>query len=1240
MRINLCIAIAVAALGIAFAGADTAPSASAATSAAGIAFAPGAASEEIAPYSRRPSGNRPYAVCPPPTKKRASCMAAAVPVRGGRPALGPALEGSGVNGGFSPADLRSAYDLPSVGGADQTVAITIAYDNPNAEADLATYRSHYGLPPCTSANGCFKKVNQSGEEKNYPEANAGWALETSLDLDMVSATCPQCDILLVEADSNSFEDLGAAVETAVEMDATVVSNSWASEEFAGETAEDHYYDHPGIPVLFATGDWGYGVYYPAASPDVIAVGGTSLSKSGGPRGWQESAWSGAGSGCSAYEEKPAWQKDEGCGGRTVADVSAVADPGTPVSVYDSFEQSGWALLGGTSVATPLLAGVEALSSASFRAMGPAAFDRAGNGGETFDVTEGENGPCGSVSESGFDAVYLCQADAGYDGPTGWGTPDGPFALPVAITEAAKRVSADEVVLHGAVDPRGLETEYRFEYGETTSYGQSVPLPDAKLGSGSGYVEVSQAVAGLKGRTPYHFRIVATNSAGTFTGKDRIIGTTPPQVTTEAADEIAASHAVLHAGVDLEGLDTSYYFEYGPSASYGYKAPIRAGELSAGLEVPEGVNGVPVDAEVSGLAGGQVYHYRVVAKNVAGVDYGDDETLVTAPAKWKAEDLPQPPGSGGGHGAYGVSCVGPEECVAVGWNWDLSVHTEATLAEFWDGESWSVMDTQDPPGLDEGWAHNWYALLNGVSCVSATACVAVGQYRDPDEVVKPLVEVWDGSAWTISALPSPAGAKAAWLNGVSCASATECVAVGRSQSGSGVEKALLMRWNGSSWSIESTPTPEGATDVWLSGVSCASDSACAAVGGYETEDEATTETATLALRWNGSTWAIQSTPNPGPRADAQLYDVSCAGPTACMAVGYYRAGPTDVALAVRWDGSEWTDLSPATPEEEGSLLSVACASPSACTAAGAYYSYSELDHGWRPLAQRWEGGAWSLLETAPFFVPPGWWHQEPLAGVSCPQPQACTLVGTRLAAANGELAYPTAFAEHEGEYEPEVLPPIASFSIDDDEQFAGLPVSFDASSSSDLDGTIESYEWDFGDGQSGTGVSPSHAYFQAGKYTVRLTVTDDDGAASQVSHQVKVVEPPIPDPGPGGKAPGPGPGPGPEPEPPLPAPVAFGLSQVHAGPDGRIVLLLRAWGPGRFSADAELRSGRPYGAGAVTADGEGLFRLRIVPRRGVLRSLGKASRLTLGLAVTFQPASGGQIVKHRTVVIHRAGKLSR
>jgi subtilase family serine protease len=325
--------------------------------------------------------------------------------------------------GLNPADLQSAYVLPSLtAGAGQVFAIVDAFDDPNAESDLNTYRAQFGLGPCTTANGCFRKVNQDGVQGNYPRSDQGWALEISLDLDMASAACPNCRILLVEAKTNSLANLGAAVNTAVRLGATVVSNSYGGGEFSGEvTSEQSFYDHPGVAVTVSSGDSGFGVEFPAASQFVTAVGGTSLRRAANARGWSETTWSGAGSGCSAFISKPAWQTDAGCARRTVADVSAVADPNTGVSVFDSFGfrgQKGWFVVGGTSASAPLVAGVYALAgnAATFNY---ASFPYA-HAAFLFDVTSGSNGACSPA--------YLCTAGAGYDGPTGLGTPDGTGAF--------------------------------------------------------------------------------------------------------------------------------------------------------------------------------------------------------------------------------------------------------------------------------------------------------------------------------------------------------------------------------------------------------------------------------------------------------------------------------------------------------------------------------------------------------------------------------------------------------------------------------------------------------------------------------------------------------------------------------------------------------------------------------------------------------------------------------------------
>jgi subtilase family serine protease len=318
--------------------------------------------------------------------------------------------------GYGPADLRQAYSLTSSGTSSQTIAIVDAFDDPTAEADLAVYRSQFGLPACTTANGCFRKVDQNGGT-SYPRKNAGWALEISLDLDMASAICPNCHILLVEASSNSFANLGAAENRAATMGASVISNSWGGSD-AADSTYGAYFNHPGIAITVSSGDGGYGVEYPASSHYVTAVGGTTLTRSGGTRGFTETAWSGAGSGCSTLNTalSGASTFGTGCNGRAVADVSAVADPNTGVAVYDTTNyqgRSGWFVVGGTSASAPIIAAVYALAGneASIDNNYPYA-----HASSLFDVTSGSNGTCPTSQ--------WCTARAGWDGPTGLGTPNG------------------------------------------------------------------------------------------------------------------------------------------------------------------------------------------------------------------------------------------------------------------------------------------------------------------------------------------------------------------------------------------------------------------------------------------------------------------------------------------------------------------------------------------------------------------------------------------------------------------------------------------------------------------------------------------------------------------------------------------------------------------------------------------------------------------------------------------------
>ncbi|MET7575713.1 putative Ig domain-containing protein, partial [Streptomyces sp. NPDC005492] len=327
--------------------------------------------------------------------------------------------------GLSPANLHSAYNLPTTAGSGMTVGIVDAYNDPNAESDLATYRSTYGLSSCTKANGCFKQVSQTGSTTSLPSNDSGWAGEEMLDIDMVSAVCPNCSIILVEANSASMADLGAAENEAVALGAKFVSNSWGGGEDSSQTSDDtSYFKHPGVAITVSSGDSAYGAEYPATSQYVTAVGGTALTTASTTRGWSESVWKtnsteGTGSGCSAYDPKPSWQTDTGCTKRMEADVSAVADPATGVAVYDTYGGSGWAVYGGTSASSPIIASVYALAGTPGASDYPAKYPYS-HTSNLYDVTSGNNGSCSPS--------YFCTAGTGYDGPTGWGTPNGTAAF--------------------------------------------------------------------------------------------------------------------------------------------------------------------------------------------------------------------------------------------------------------------------------------------------------------------------------------------------------------------------------------------------------------------------------------------------------------------------------------------------------------------------------------------------------------------------------------------------------------------------------------------------------------------------------------------------------------------------------------------------------------------------------------------------------------------------------------------
>ncbi|MGW2637276.1 putative Ig domain-containing protein [Streptomyces sp. NPDC001348] len=408
--------------------------------------------------------------------------------------------------GLSPANLHSAYNLPSTGGSGLTVAVVDAYNDPNAASDLATYRSTYGLSACTVASGCFKQVSQTGSTTSLPTNDSGWAGEEALDLDMVSAVCPNCNIILVEANSATDADLGAAENEAVALGAKFVSNSWGGSESSAQTGEDtSYFKHPGVAITVSSGDEAYGAEYPATSQYVTAVGGTALSTSSNSRGWTESVWKtssteGTGSGCSSYDPKPSWQTDTGCAKRMEADVSAVADPATGVAVYDTYGGSGWAVYGGTSASAPIIAGVYALAGTPGSGDYPAKYPYS-HTGSLYDVTSGSNGSCSTS--------YFCTAGTGYDGPTGWGTPNGTAAF-TSGTSTGNTVTVTNPGSQSTTTGSSVSLQIRASdsAGATLTYSATGLPTGLTINSSTGLISGTASTAGTYGAT-----VTAKDSTG-------------------------------------------------------------------------------------------------------------------------------------------------------------------------------------------------------------------------------------------------------------------------------------------------------------------------------------------------------------------------------------------------------------------------------------------------------------------------------------------------------------------------------------------------------------------------------------------------------------------------------------------------------------------------------------------------------------------------------------------------------
>ncbi len=485
-------------------------------------------------------------------------------------------------------------------------------------------------------------------------------------------------------------------------------------------------------------------------------------------------------------------------------------------------------------------------------------------------------------------------------------------LPHAVTEGSSEQTGTTVKLSGSVDPEGTYTTYHFEYG-TEAENYSAATPENSAGEGSTSVPVSATVTGLQPGTTYHYRITANSAEGTAVGTDETFktsGTPPPP------PPIVTTEAATGVTADSATLEANinpngadtHYY-----FEYGTNATLldRTVPEPPGSDAGSGTSSVQEKVGLSGLTPSTTYYYRVVAANSTGTSYGEEQQFTTPPA-WTIQTTITPPGEPTDARLQGVSCWSSVACDAVGVYNNLE-GKGITLVEGWNGATWEVQPTASHTESIQN-------VLESASCRSASECTATGYYEVKGGEHHTLAERWDGSVWTVETTPTEGNSDD--LVSVACAAADACMAVGSYNSGTPTRKYPVTElWNGKKWVVKaSAKLPEEDKNVVFESVSCPTAKACTAVG-YVVNHSQGVEA--LVESWNGKQWTVQPTPTPPHSLYPYLFGVSCSSTTACMAVGTYKnteAGGevknTEFhgreALIERWNGTSWELQSSPSP----------------------------------------------------------------------------------------------------------------------------------------------------------------------------------------------------------------------------------------------------------------------------------------------------------------------------------------